>query len=222
MQHRVQKQLLLSIQYCRGATRLSTCVVCPRSRPTQRNTAYLIAIMFILRVTLRCGASLPWRIDTIDLSQRARAEQLACGRGQLERLRPLNRNIAAAVAVAALFVLVSSITTASTGRSLIRRGSCLPCGEHVTPTSCAPVAAVVSCCLTSRREQARFRFAGTQLAEVLVSCSPSGYLLVRRRVGLLPRHATVRACPCVLVCVSGEMEVPVLTGYVEHSVEHTA
>ena len=178
--------------------------------------------MFILRVTLRCGASLPWRIDTIDLSQRARAEQLACGRGQLERLRPLNRNIAAAVAVAALFVLVSSITTASTGRSLIRSGSCLPCGEHVIPASCAPVAAAVSCCLTSRRQQARSRFAGTQLAEVLVSCSPRGYLLVRRRVGHLPRHATVRACPCVLVCVSGEMEVPVLTGYVEHSVEHTA
>ena len=132
--------------------------------------------MFILRVTLRCGASLPWRIDTIDLSQRARAEQLACGRGQLERLRPLNRNIAAAVAVAALFVLVSSITTAS----------------------CAPVAAAISCCLTSRRQQTLSRFAGTQLADVLVSCSPRGYLLVRRRVGHLPRHATVRACPCVL------------------------
>ena len=148
---------------------------------------------------------MPWRIDTIDLSQRARAEQLACGRGQLERPRPLNRNIAAAVAVAALFVLVSSITTASTGRSLIRSGSCLPCGKHVIPASCAPVAAVVSCCLTSRRQQARSRFAGTQLAEVLaevlVSCSPRGYLLVRRRVGHLPRHATVRACPCVLVCL---------------------
>ena len=51
---------------------------------------------------------------------------------------------------------------------------------------------------------------------------PRGYLLVRRRVGHLSRHATVRACPCVLVCVSGEMEVPVLTGYVEHSEEHTA
>ena len=111
---------------------------------------------------------MPWRIDTIDLSQRARVEQLACGRGQLERLRPLNRNIAAAVAVAALFVLVSSITTASTGCSLIRSGSCLPYGEHVIPASCAPVAAVVSCCLTSRRQQARSRFAGSQLAEVLV------------------------------------------------------
>ena len=86
-----------------------------------------------------------------------------------------------------------------------------PSGEHVIPASCAPVAAAVSCCLTSRRQQARSRFAGTQLAEVLVSCSPRGYLLVRRRVGHLPRHATaVRACPCVLVCVSGEMEVPVL------------
>ena len=132
--------------------------------------------------------------------------------------RPLNSNIAAAVAVAALFVLVSFVTTATTGRSLIRSlirsGSCLPCGEHVIPASCAPVAAAVSCCLTSRWQQARSRFAGTQLAEVLaevlVSCSPRGYLLVRRRVGHLPRHATVRACPCVLVCVSGEMEVPVL------------
>ena len=63
-----------------------------------------------------------------------------------------------------------------------------------------------SCCLTSRRQQARSRFAGTQLAEVLVSCSPRGYLLVRRRVGHLPRHSTVRACPCVLVCVSGEID----------------
>ena len=128
--------------------------------------------------------------------------------------RPLNSNIAAAVAVAALFVLVSFVTTATTGRSLIRSlirsGSCLPCGEHVIPASCAPVAAAVSCCLTSRRQQARSRFAGTQLAEVLVSCSPRGYLLVRRRVGHVPRHATVRACPCVLVCVSGEIAVPVL------------
>ena len=178
--------------------------------------------MFILRVTLRCGASLPWRIDTIDLSQRARAEQLACGGGQLDRLRPLNRNIAAAVAVAALFVLASSITTASTGRSLIRSGSCLPCGEHVMPASCAPVAAVVSCCLTSRRQQARSRFAGTQLAEVLVSCSPRGYLLVRRRVGHLPRHATVRACPCVLVCLGRDGGTSSVTGCLGHSVGHTA
>jgi len=60
---------------------LPVCVVCPRSRPTQRNTAYLIAIMFIRRVTLRCGFFLPWRIVPIDLSQSARAEQLPCGRG---------------------------------------------------------------------------------------------------------------------------------------------
>ena len=159
--------------------------------------------MFILRVTLRCGASLPWRIDTIDLSQRARVEQLACGRGQLERLRPLNRNIAAAVAVAALFVLVSFVTTATTGRSLIRSlirsGSCLPCGEHVIPASCAPVAAaVVSCCLTSRWQQARSRFAGTQLAEVLaevlVSCSPRGYRLDIFRGTLLCVLARVFSC----------------------------
>ena len=59
--------------------------------------------------------------------------------------RRLNSNIAAAVAVAALFVLVSFVTTATTDRSLIRSlirsGSCLPCGEHVIPASCAPVAA---------------------------------------------------------------------------------
>jgi len=60
---------------------LPVCVVCPTSRPTQRNTAYLIAIMFIRRVTLRCVFFLPWRIVPIDLSQSARAEQLPCGRG---------------------------------------------------------------------------------------------------------------------------------------------
>ena len=39
--------------------------------------------MFILRLKLRCGASLPWRIDTIDLSQKARAAayQAAAGAG---------------------------------------------------------------------------------------------------------------------------------------------
>ena len=108
-----------------------------------------------------------------------------------------------------------------------------PSGEHVIPASCAPVAAAVSCCLTSRRQQARSRFAGTQLAEVLVSCSPRGYLLVRRRVGRgaicwsgggldIFRGMLLCVLARVFSCVSGEMEVPVLTGYVEHSVEHTA
>ena len=79
-----------------------------------------------------------------------------------------------------------------------------PSGEHVIPASCAPVAAAVSCCLTSRRQQARSRFAGTQLAEVLVSCSQRGYLLVRRRVGHLPRHATTVVLARVFSCVSRE------------------
>ena len=193
---------------------LPVCVVCPRSRPTQRNTAYLIAIMFIRRVTLRCGASLPWRIVPIDLSQSARTEQLSVWPG-ITRASPSRQH--------------QYHSCCRCSRPLRPCVLCYHCHHRPQPHTHPDTQRLVLALRRSRHTRQLCSCCGRcrQLLPDLAAATGSfpirrhtvgrsggrgaGFLFPEgRSVGHLPRHATVRACPCVLVCVSGEMEVPVL------------